>query len=41
MVKDMLEEASFDASPGSIIPEPIAKVAPAITDAATRRTTHE
>ncbi|MGI8577815.1 MAG: thiamine pyrophosphate-dependent enzyme [Nocardioidaceae bacterium] len=41
MIKDMLDEASFDASPGSVIPEPIAKVASSIAGIATRRTKNE
>jgi len=36
MVKDMLDESSFDASPGSFIPEPIAKAASSAADAAAR-----
>jgi pyruvate dehydrogenase (quinone) len=32
MVKDMLDESSFEASPGSSIPGPVAKVASAVSD---------
>lgn len=32
MVKDMLDESSFDASPGGRIPEAVAKVAEPIVD---------
>jgi pyruvate dehydrogenase (quinone)/pyruvate oxidase len=41
MVKDMLDESSFEASPGSVIPSPVAKVAGKIADAAARRTDEE
>ncbi len=32
MVKDMLDESSFDASPGGVIPAPVAKVAGKVAD---------
>jgi pyruvate dehydrogenase (quinone)/pyruvate oxidase len=37
MVKDMLDESSFDASPGHHVPGPIAKVASSVADAISRR----
>ncbi|HET7305731.1 MAG TPA: thiamine pyrophosphate-dependent enzyme [Segeticoccus sp.] len=38
MTKDMLDESSFEASPGSRIPEPLADAASRVVDAATRHT---
>ncbi|MGH3444775.1 MAG: thiamine pyrophosphate-dependent enzyme [Nocardioidaceae bacterium] len=38
MVKDVLDESSFEASPGGVIPEPVAKMARSIADKAARRT---
>jgi pyruvate dehydrogenase (quinone) len=32
MVKDMLDESSFEASPGSAVPGPVAKAARAVAD---------
>ncbi len=40
MVKDMLDESSFDASPGHVIPEPIANMASRAVEAARRRSSH-
>ncbi|HEX5562068.1 MAG TPA: thiamine pyrophosphate-dependent enzyme [Nocardioidaceae bacterium] len=37
MVKDVLDESSFDASPGGLIPDSFAKVASSVAGAATRR----
>ncbi|HET7386041.1 MAG TPA: thiamine pyrophosphate-dependent enzyme [Nocardioidaceae bacterium] len=38
MVKDVLDESSFEASPGGMIPEPVAKLGRSVADAAARRT---
>ncbi len=39
MVKDMLDESSFDASPGHVIPEVVAKTAGKVADKLNRRGT--
>ena len=41
VVKDLLDESSFDASPGSRIPDPVAKVAEPIVDSLRRHTKKE
>jgi pyruvate dehydrogenase (quinone)/pyruvate oxidase len=41
MVKDVLDESSFDASPGGFIPESLGHVASKVADAARKHTQQE